>query len=134
MYGVAKVVSNTGDGDDPQDGKVRIRFESLSKRLQRVNVDILHKRPESFSLQENITTPDGGEMGCFLLDELDRLKTLDNSPAFKKLNYELNQIVQSLPELFHHQKKVVKLLVQYLSNAPANSLANCFSLISVLGR
>ncbi len=132
MHSVAKVIPESGDG--PNDGKIRIRFENLSKRLQRVNVDILHKRPESFSLQENIATPDTGDLGCFLLDELDRLKTLDTSPAFKKLNYELSQFVQSLPELIHHQKKVVKLLITYLTTAPPHTLASCFSLLSTLGR
>ena len=133
MYGTARVVG-TGDHADPNEGKIRIRFENLSKRLQRINVDILHKKPESFSLQENITTPDTGEMGCFLLDELDQLKTIDISSSFKKLYYEMSPYVQSLPELLHHQKKVVKLLVYYLSTAPANILGSCFRLISVLGR
>ncbi len=65
-------------------GKVRIRFETLSQRLQRINVDIHHKNPESFALREDVISPDGGELGCFLADELERLRTLDTSSNFKR--------------------------------------------------
>jgi len=66
------------------DGKTRIRFENISKRLQKVNVDILHKKPESVYLNATRETPDAGEVGCFLQDEMERLKTLDMSPPFKR--------------------------------------------------
>eukprot|EP01031_Cornospumella_fuschlensis_P036408 gene36408-44162_t len=58
------------------DGKIRIRFESLSQRLNKVNVDIYHKDvASSFHLQESLAAPDTGALGCFLLDELELLKT-----------------------------------------------------------
>jgi hypothetical protein len=69
---------------DPEEGKVRIRFESLSKRLSKIDVDIVHKKTDSFSLRGTQATPDSGEMGCFFLDEIERLRTLDTAPAFKK--------------------------------------------------
>jgi hypothetical protein len=69
---------------NPEEGKIRIRFETLSKRMSRINVDIIHKKTDSFSLQDTRVTPDSGDMGCFLLDEIERLKTLDTSPMFKK--------------------------------------------------
>lgn len=69
---------------DPEEGKIRIRFETLSKRMSRIDVDIIHKKADSFSLQENRITPDTGDMGCFFLDEIERLKTLDTAPTFKK--------------------------------------------------
>lgn len=64
-----------------ENGKIRIRFESLSHRLHRINVDIAHKRPESFSLSAE--KPDEAS-GCFLRDELERVKTIDTSPSFKR--------------------------------------------------
>lgn len=67
------------------DGKIRIRFESLSQRLNKVNVDIYHKDvATSFHLQETLTTPDTGALGCFILDEFELLKTSESSPAFLK--------------------------------------------------
>lgn len=69
---------------NPEEGKIRIRFETLSKRMSKIDVDIIHKKTDAFSLQETRFTPDNGDMGCFLLDEIERLKTLDTAPAFKK--------------------------------------------------
>lgn len=66
------------------DGKIKIRFESVSRRLNNVNVDILHKRPDNYYLQSNVDKPENGDVGCFFADELERLKTLDNSKSFKR--------------------------------------------------
>lgn len=73
------------DAEDSQ-GKTRIKFETLSKRLQKIQVDILRKKAESFSLQDTTVLPQGGEYSCFLVDELERLKTLDTSQTFRKYN------------------------------------------------
>lgn len=71
---------------DPHDeeGKIRIRFETLSQRLQKINVDILHKSTNNFYLQSTVVQPETGELGCFVFDELERLKTLDMSTFFKR--------------------------------------------------
>lgn len=67
-----------------EDGKIRIRFENLARRLTSVNVDIVHKRPDNYHLQTHIDKPDHGDTSCFLSDELERIKTLDNSDTFKR--------------------------------------------------
>lgn len=69
---------------DDEEGKIRIRFESLSKRLNKINVDILHKEPDSYHLQTTLEAPDTGALGCFTFDEFELLKTSDNSVAFKR--------------------------------------------------
>jgi hypothetical protein len=75
------------------EGKNRVRFENLSKRLQKVNVDILHKKPESVYLMTKVVTPETGEYGCFLQDEVERLKTLDTSHSFKRFEYNVISLI-----------------------------------------
>lgn len=69
---------------DDSEGKQRIRFENLSRRLNKINVDILHKEPENYHLQPTLAAPDAGSLGCFMLDEFELLKTSDNSVPFKR--------------------------------------------------
>lgn len=67
------------------EGNNRIRFENLSQRLQRINVDILHKvRDASSALEANNDKPDTGALGCFFQDELEQLRKLETAAHFKK--------------------------------------------------
>lgn len=69
---------------DDDEGKIRIRFEKLSKRLRKINVDILHKESDAYHLQATIQAPDHGELGCFTYDELELTKTSDLTKTFRK--------------------------------------------------
>lgn len=67
------------------EGTNRIRFENLSQRLQKINVDILHKvRDDSVVLKANTKAPDSGALGCYFQDELEQMKRLETAPHFKK--------------------------------------------------
>lgn len=68
-------------------GANRIRFEKLSERLQRVNIDILHKVSTVGALQTTETVPDSGELGCFFQDELEQAKKLETSKPFRKYTH-----------------------------------------------
>lgn len=67
-----------------EDGKIKIRFESVSRRLNHVNVDIIHKKPDSYYLQSHVAIPEHGDNSCFFADELERIRTLDSSTSFKR--------------------------------------------------
>jgi hypothetical protein len=64
--------------------KIRIKFKTLSKRLQQLNVDVIHTQPENYNLQEiSQFHKNLGDFGCFTAQELERLRTLDTSQWFK---------------------------------------------------
>eukprot|EP01032_Pedospumella_encystans_P036266 gene36266-41027_t len=115
-------------------GANRIRFEKLSERLQKVNIDILHKVNTVGALQTTEAVPDSGELGCFFQDELEQAKKLETSRPFRKFHWEMSQLTQSLPELLHHQGKVVTILTNQILNVPEQDLATYFNLVSVLAR
>lgn len=71
-------------GVNSTSGNNRIRFETLSERLQKVNIDILHQTSNVGSLQTTQVAPDSGELGCFLQDELEQSKKLETSRHFRK--------------------------------------------------
>lgn len=65
-------------------GNNRIRFETLSERLQKVNIDILHSTTHVGALQTSAGDPDAGELGCFFNDELEQCKKMETSRYFRK--------------------------------------------------
>jgi U3 small nucleolar RNA-associated protein 20 len=111
------------------------RFEKLSQKLQKINVDIVHRviAPGSMDLQLH-AAPSTGEQGCFLQDELDQLRHLDTTTSFKQFQVEIWPLVQSLPELIHHQDKVVSLLIRQIGRVVPDELRSYFQLVCVLAR
>jgi hypothetical protein len=70
-------------GLNSTEGKNRLRFETLSERLQKVNIDILHQVRKPVSLLAT-AAPDTGELGCFFQDELEQCRKLDTSRDFRR--------------------------------------------------
>jgi hypothetical protein len=65
-------------------GANRLRFEKFSKRVQKVNVDVVHKvRSNAVALDSVV--PDSGNFGCYFQDQLEQCKNLDSSSIFKRL-------------------------------------------------
>lgn len=129
-------------------GKNRVRFESMSERLQKISVDILHKIPTANAI---ISSPSsnanyskfGGD--CLLLRELDSVKQLETGKHFAEFYWRIAGLVQSLPELLHNLEKVVNLFIEYVtqkldykeakySYPEPKDLGSYFCLISVLIR
>lgn len=61
--------------------------------------------------------------------------TFDNVPYFDfRFQYEIQPFVQSLPELLHHQARVVAMIQKQLVSAPPGELGCYFHLVAVLAR
>ena len=60
------------------------KFEALSQRLQRINVDIIQRVHHTGSLDAVQNVPDSGDKGCYFQDELERLKELEKTSQFKR--------------------------------------------------
>ena len=113
----------------------RVRFSNLSQRLQRVNVDVIHRVHAHGSLNiHQSSAPSTGSLGCHFQDELEQCKSLDTSSQFKRFYYSIWPLVQSLPELIHHQEQIVTMLETNVREASADNLSSFLQLISVLGR
>jgi U3 small nucleolar RNA-associated protein 20 len=119
-------------GLNSTESKNRFRFEKISERLSRVNVDVVHKVRQVGTLDAVI--PDSGSQGCYLQDELERCKDFDLTSYFKRFYYELWPLVQSLPELLHNLPLVTTKLKEKMRECPMDSLNSFLQLLSVLGR
>ena len=66
-------------------GRNRLRFKKLSRRVQDVDVDIVHRvRPVGYLDASMAPAPESGEKGCYLQDELDRCNELETSASFRR--------------------------------------------------
>jgi len=67
-------------------GSNRIRFESFSQKLQRVDVDVVHRvRHANGGMDSSsMDTPFSGDHGSFFFDELERIKSLDSTANFRR--------------------------------------------------
>lgn len=116
-------------------GPNRLRFENLSRQLSKVNIDVVHRVHEDSTLNSALhAAPSTGQLGCHFQDELENCKEKETSNSFSKFYYEVWSYVQSLPELIHHQQKVIAILEKYISNVPSIELPSLLLLVSVLGR
>lgn len=97
-------------------GRNRIRFESLSARLQKISVDIVHKIPPSSTPTVNSDARFNAVGGdCSLRSELEIMKQLETSRHFDYFYRRVSTLVQSLPELLFNLDKLVQIFTEYLS-------------------
>jgi hypothetical protein len=66
------------------DSENRFRFQSLSQKLQNINVDVIHRVKQTGALDATVAVPESGGSGCFFQDELENHKDLNVSSHFKR--------------------------------------------------
>lgn len=63
----------------------RIRFEKLSQRLQKIDVDIVHKaQRENLYLDNGTKLSSTQKFACYFQDELDQCSKLETSQHFRR--------------------------------------------------
>ena len=117
------------------EGANRLRFESLAEKLKRIDTDIIHKVKAAGSANSSTAAlPDTGKRGCFFQDELELCKDLETSSQFKRFYYAIWPLVQSLPELLHHQSTIVSMIEEQVQLASQDIMPCLLQLISVFAR
>lgn len=104
-----------------------LRFQTLSQRLRDIDIDVVHRVKSKYD-----TDPETGELGCHFQDTLEKLRNLDLCKPFLAFYYSNWTLVQSLPELIHHQKKVVNRLLVALRDTHPESVSSFLSLTIAL--
>ncbi len=67
------------------DGKNRFRFAKKSERIQKLDIDIIHRVRAKRTLDvTSLNAPTSGEKGCYLQDELERCKEHDSTSTFRR--------------------------------------------------
>jgi hypothetical protein len=78
-------MSSYSKGLNETGGANRLRFEKLSQRLQRINIDVVHRVHAKGSLDLSVSKkPETGDLGCHFQDELEQCKELDTASEFKR--------------------------------------------------
>ena len=68
--------------DDARVTKKRIRFETVSQRLENINVDILHRTTSASITKASDLRTDGPIIECFFQHELNEYRKLEKSTKF----------------------------------------------------
>ena len=75
---------NMKRADDGGATKNTVRFETISQRLQRINVDILHKTEQTFAPDLSASIEDGAIVDCYIRHELDKYRKLETTRHYIK--------------------------------------------------
>ena len=116
------------------ESKNRFRFEKYSKRLQKVNIDVIHSYKGEGLLNESLSKLPKTSSGCYFQEELERSKELYKGSIFKRFYYNCYPLCQSLLELLHHKYTIIEMITTAISEVPLVDLQCFFQLCSVLGR
>lgn len=122
-------VNHSSEVFEGNGGKNRIRFETVSQRLQKLSVDIVHKVPprqlvDTSSATSYAAVNDLGGSSYFS-SELEVLKQLATSSHFTYFYRKVHGLVQTLPELLHNLGKVVDMLIFYISCKKSEDAIEC---------
>lgn len=143
-------------GLNNSEGKNRIRFESLSERLQKIHVDVLHDYNSMSSRKFSLMNSLKDTMDSYFLAELEEIIKIETSPVFRRSNklifFKPKYIIhflfcfifrlynrvfplsQSLPELIHNQDEIIAYLIEFIDSSPILDLLPYLKLVAVLAR
>ncbi|CAM9858263.1 unnamed protein product, partial [Choristocarpus tenellus] len=129
-YGAGAKGLNTSGGGN------RFKYRGKRSRAKDIDVDVSHKVRADGYLDADAAQEPEFEGGSFFQQELDRAKELNVTSPFKRFYYKVWPLVQSLPELLHHGKTVVDMLLQLLEDPNVTSQVGeqVLQLLSVLAR
>ena len=81
-------MSRNAKGLNTTGGSNRFRFEKLSERLQKVNVDIIHRTSKQkldlIAPKEDNENPSNIFNGCYLLEHLQNFRQLDTTQNYQR--------------------------------------------------
>ncbi|KAJ3216699.1 U3 snoRNP protein [Dinochytrium kinnereticum] len=95
-------------GLNQTEGKNRFRFQSFNERLKHAKLTATAHVRSQYEFED----PELGN--SFFVEELELLKDLDGSAAFRELNQEISPFAQSLQQILFHKDTIVNILVTAL--------------------
>jgi U3 small nucleolar RNA-associated protein 20 len=106
--------------------KKRFKFRSFSERIATIKIDVIHRvgRPEDI--------PEDAE-SCFV-DGLKKWRDLNSTADFTKFCLQASHLVQTFPQVVHHQDALLSLLKESLSSAADLALQPLLDLTVQLAR
>lgn len=104
---------------------LKYRFQSFNQRISKLSIDPI-RRSRAVGLNDTeVTSADS-----FFKDVLDRWKDTNLSENFSNFVREVQPLCGSLPQLIHHQKYVMSIIVRYVENRDSLSLEPLLDLLA----
>lgn len=100
------------------------QFQSFSERIERLNIDVLRKVrpviPDATADDDDTYVPlrfamSDSQVFSFFSESMKKWKDLNLSATFTEFYRNVLPISESLPQVIHHQEKIMSLLEEYIS-------------------
>ena len=104
------------------------RFESFNQRIAKIKID-----PVRRSRQEDVTNGEGsGLTASYFRTALQRWKDVNLSSTFTAFVREIDPLCENLPQIVHHEDKILETVLRYIEKQDTVSLEPLLSLLSAL--
>ena len=101
------------------------RFESFNQRIAKLNIDPIRRRRRS-PFKEGESTASASLFATSLV----RWKDLNLSENYSAFTREIEPLCQSLHQVVHHERRIIELLLEYISRQDIHSLEPLLDLLS----
>ncbi|EEH47586.2 uncharacterized protein PADG_03670 [Paracoccidioides brasiliensis Pb18] len=105
------------------------RFESFSKRIVKLKIDPIH-RVRRNSIGDDSDT----ESDSYFRASLEYWIELNLSENFTQFSQRVNRLSESLPQILHHEDRIMGLLAEYIGKRDELSLEPLLSLVAQFSR
>ncbi|KAK7510042.1 uncharacterized protein IWZ02DRAFT_149399 [Phyllosticta citriasiana] len=100
-------------------------YESFSQRIAKLSIDPVRRTTRRHFDEEDLSAS-----ASYLKNSFEEWKDLNLSQTFQNFSRELDPLCESLPQILHHEDRIMDLLVAYIEKEDALSLEPLLSLVS----
>ena len=100
------------------------RFESFNQRVAKLKIDPIRRSRRTEGQHEDTVYT------SFFATSLDRWKNLNMSENFSNFVREVEPLCESLPQIIHHQQRIMEMLACYIEKADVLSLEPLLGLLA----
>lgn len=119
--------SKTGKKSTPS--SKQHKFETFSQRIAKLKIDPIHRvRHETFYADDNADTT-----SCFR-NSLEHWIDMNLSTNFKEFARTVDPLSESLPQILHHEDRIMGLLIEYIDKRDEVSLEPLLALVAQFAR
>ncbi|PGH33407.1 U3 small nucleolar RNA-associated protein 20 [[Emmonsia] crescens] len=105
------------------------RFESFSQRVVKLKIDPIHRVRRTSIGDDSDTDSDS-----YFRASLEHWMELNLSENFTQFSQRVNRLCESLPQILHHEDRIMRLLAEYIGKRDDLSMEPLLSLVAQFAR
>ncbi|EDN10099.1 predicted protein [Histoplasma mississippiense (nom. inval.)] len=105
------------------------RFESFSQRVVKLKIDPIHRVRRT-----SVGDDSDSDSDTYFRASLERWMELNLSENFTQFSQRVNRLCESLPQILHHEDRIMGLLAEYIAKGDEMSMEPLLSLVAQFSR